>query len=212
VIEASLILLAFFFGAVSFAEGVAEIHGVDLRAVGSGNAGASNVYRAMGRSAAVLTATMDVLKGFLPVLAGRMAHFAPLPLALVAVAAVLGHCYSPYLGLRGGKGVATSLGAALALTPLPAFFAVIVWIVLISLLRTASIASLVAATVLAGAAAAHPASRPFAPSLLALLAIILLRHADNLRRLSEGQELRFRSAPDAPLPAMVSTDDQDALP
>lgn len=157
--------------------------GKDVRSVGSGNIGATNVARAAGRKWAVATLVLDALKGFLPVLLARRAVGAPAWLAAAcAMAAVLGHCFPVWLRFRGGKGVATGLGVSLALAPIAAAAGALLWLVLYKLLRISSVGSLagVAASL---AVAAFTAPREAVYGLAAVAAIIVVRHTGNIKRL-----------------------------
>jgi glycerol-3-phosphate acyltransferase PlsY len=159
--------------------------GTDVRAVGSGNIGATNVARAAGRKAAILTLVLDALKGFVPVLlAPRVPAWLP---AGVAVAAVVGHCFPVWLGFRGGKGVATGLGVSLALAPWAAVAGGLCWLALYKLLRISSIGSLSGVAV-ALVVAAFTAPRDAVFGLAGVAAIILVRHTGNIRRLLKRQE------------------------
>jgi len=154
--------------------------GKDVRQVGSGNIGATNVARAAGKAAAVATLLADALKGFLPVL------FAPhdpawLP-AACALCAVAGHCFPIWLRLRGGKGVATGLGVSLALAPWAAAAGALAWIVLYKIFKISSVGSLAGAAA-ALAVAAFTADRFALYALAAICALIVVRHTDNIRRL-----------------------------
>lgn len=163
--------------------------GKDVRTVGSGNIGATNVARAAGKPAAVLTLLLDAVKGLAPVLlAARFAGARPplLP-AACAVAAVAGHCFPVWLRFRGGKGVATGLGVTLALAPWAALAGGCAWLALYKLVRISSVGSLsgVAVSLLV---AAFTADRYAVYGLACVALLILLRHAANIRRLLRNQE------------------------
>ena len=117
---------------------------IDVRTVGSGNIGATNVLRAAGKKAALLTLLADCLKGLLPVLAIRLLLHDDLVSVLSGAAALLGHTFPVYLGFKGGKGVATSFGVALALTPLAALASLITWAAAAFIWRYSSLAALTA--------------------------------------------------------------------
>jgi glycerol-3-phosphate acyltransferase PlsY len=161
--------------------------GKDVRSVGSGNIGATNVARAAGRPAAFATLALDALKGLVPVLvADRTAPEPWLP-AACGVAAVLGHCFPAWLRFRGGKGVATGLGVALALAPLAAACGAAVWILLYKLLRISSVGSLAGAAAALLVAASTSTRWPVA-GLFAITCVIVLRHRPNLDRLLRHEE------------------------
>ncbi|MFP5219384.1 MAG: glycerol-3-phosphate 1-O-acyltransferase PlsY [Actinomycetes bacterium] len=164
-------------GSVSTATIVASRRGVDLRTVGSGNPGATNVGRALGRRAGVVVALLDVAKGLLPAAAmGAVDHRAGL---VAGVAAVLGHVTSPFLRGRGGRGVATAAGAVLGSHPLWALAVVAVWAVVVAASRWVALASISAAlTVLVVALVA----REDVVWAACLAAIVVVRHQPNLAR------------------------------
>ena len=161
--------------------------GKDVRAVGSGNIGATNVARAAGRTAAVATLLLDALKGFLPAFfASKSADSSSLG-AACGVAAVIGHCFPVWLRFRGGKGVATGLGVTGALAPLAALCAAAVWALAYAVVRISSVGSLAgaaAALLVAGATA----SREALLAVAAIVCIVAVRHRGNVRRLLSHEE------------------------
>jgi glycerol-3-phosphate acyltransferase PlsY len=167
---------------------------IDLRAVGSGGTGATNVLRTLGARASAVVLALDVLKGFVPVQLAQALGFAPWVAAGAAVAAVAGHCWSPFIGFKGGKGVATGAGAVVSLFP-PTLMALPVLAVIVWTTRYVSLGSLVATlltTLLAiVAAATGRLDWPAAMAIAAIAAIIFSRHAGNISRLREGTERRF---------------------
>lgn len=176
-IELLAVAVGYLVGAVSPATVLASRRGVDLRGVGSGNPGATNVGRALGRRLGVLVAVLDVLKGLLPAAAfGALDHRAGL---LAGVAAVLGHVTSPFLRGRGGKGAATAGGAILGSHPLWALLVILTWLVVAAVSRRTAPASVSAA--LAVLVVALVARNDVAWA-AALAAVVVLRHQPNLRR------------------------------
>jgi glycerol-3-phosphate acyltransferase PlsY len=187
-----LVLGAFAVGSFPTGVIVARLRGVDLRKVGSGNIGATNVGRALGKGWAIFVLLVDAVKGYAPVaLAARLVS--PFIVAAVALAAVLGHMFSVFLKGRGGKGVATSLGAALALSPLAALISAGVYALVFAVCRISSVGSLSgvvaypAALLLLGDR--QPAHLAFAA---AMSILVIARHRDNLRRLARGEEGAIR--------------------
>ena len=201
-------------GSLPFGLLIAKARGVDIRRVGSGNIGATNVGRALGRPWGVLCLTLDLLKGLVPVLycGAVMGLLIDRPSAAdawrwlaVALAAVLGHVYPIWLRGRGGKGVATGLGVMLGLWPwmtLPAAVAVVLWLIIALTLRYAGLASVVAAlslplvvfiTDLMRDGADSQAAHPFliVTALMALL--VVWRHRSNLARTLAGTEPKIGS-------------------
>jgi len=189
-----LIGLGFFsylLGSVPTGYLLAWSRGIDIREVGSGNIGATNVARALGKKAAIATFTGDMLKGVIPVLiAGRLG----LGLKVAAVAgliAFLGHCFSVFLKFRGGKGVATGFGACLALAPVPALIVIALWGAIFLSTRLSSLAALVAALILP--VLIWLISEPSVLFYFALPVIIILifNHRENIQRLWKGKESKF---------------------
>lgn len=208
--------LAFLSGSVPFGLLIARARGVDIREHGSGNIGATNVGRVLGRRLGVLCFVLDVLKGLVPTLAaGLLAGVAgsravPADLAWawlgVMAASILGHIFSPFLRFRGGKGVATGLGSLLAVFPLltiPALVAAIAWGTTLKLTRYVSLSSIVAATVLPIATAillltfaTDTPPLPWISVTTLLCGLVVLRHRANIGRLLKGVEPKVGRRPD----------------
>lgn len=168
-------------GSINPASIVARIRGVDYRAVGSGNPGATNISRALGRKTGILVGMLDVLKGFLPAL-GFSLYSGDIAAAEVAgFAAVLGHVTSPFLRGRGGKGVATSAGAVLAIEPIWAVPVLVVFAVAFRLSHRVGIASVSAALTLIPAALVWHEETSEIVFACAIAGLILLRHQSNIR-------------------------------
>ena len=161
--------------------------GKDVRALGSGNIGATNVARAAGRGAALATLALDALKGLLPALLAERTLPEPWAGAACGVAAVIGHCFPVWLRFRGCKGVATGFGVALAIAPVAAVCGAAVWVVLYKLLRISSVGSL-AGVAVALLVAASTAQRWSIAGLAAIAVVVVARHRANLDRLLHHQE------------------------
>lgn len=170
---------------------VARALGVDVRRRGSGNIGATNVLRAAGWGPAVATLVGDVAKGYGGTWLGSQAGPGPEWAALAGVLVVVGNCWSVFLGGKGGKGVATGLGAFLRLAPWALLPAVVVWMTLVASFRFVSLASICAVLglPLAILALAYPLPLVGAGGVVAL--IVILRHRENIQRLLAGSERRF---------------------
>ncbi len=207
-----LLMGAFIIGSVPTGSVIATIKGVDLRKVGSGNIGATNVLRAMGKEAALLTLAGDMLKGTIPVLVVRyffpdagiqFSSMASMTFQIsnphvalegvVGLAAVLGHTFSIFLKFKGGKGVATGLGVAFVLSPYAGLMAATVWLMIFRFSGYSSLSGLVAF-----------ASFPFCIYIIdysvekiviaVLIAfLIFITHRDNIRRLIAGTENKFQN-------------------
>jgi acyl phosphate:glycerol-3-phosphate acyltransferase len=174
--------------------------GVDLRRVGSGNLGATNLYRVMGWRYAIPVGLFDVAKGAVPVAVfGPRAGEGPAVALLCGLVAVVGHVYSVFVRFRGGKGVATGAGAVLALAPWAFLAGAAVWVVALRLSGYVSLASILAAASLPPAAwLLHPAQRELVGLLAALAVFVIALHHANIRRLLAGTENRFGRRPPPP--------------
>lgn len=192
-LAAGVILAAYLIGSIPASFLVARAFGVaDVRRVGSGNVGATNVLRSAGKPAGAIALALDVGKGALAVaLAERLSPGHPWLGAAAAVAAVVGHVYPVWLGLRGGKGVATGLGAFAVLEPVAAVVALPVFGLTLAVTQYASLASVVGAVSLAVLSFVFrgPDGVTIAAALTA--AFIVVRHRSNLRRILEGSERRL---------------------
>ncbi len=181
---------AYLLGSISSAILLAKRRGIDLREAGSGNPGATNARRVLGEGAGRLVLAFDAGKGALPSLVARATLGADDPWkAATGAAAALGHCFPIWHGLRGGKGAATAAGVLLVLVPPAGVAAAGTYVVLKKLTKRASVGSIGGALVGAGTTwvLLGPAS-PRSWMATALLALVLVRHADNLGRLVRGEE------------------------
>lgn len=204
-------LTCYFIGGIPFGLLIGKSQGIDIRDHGSGNIGATNVVRTLGKRLGYCCFTLDVLKGMLPVLiACRIARLHELPhqdmTPMFAVFAVVaGHVWCPFLKFKGGKGVATSAGGILAVAPLPTACSLLVWFLVFSVWRYVSLASLVAAAVLPITAVIIGRMRPGLalerPTLILLIVLavlIIIKHRANIKRLLAGTENRFAQKGNAP--------------
>ena len=186
----ALFLGAYLLGGVNMALAVSRARGVDIRQVGSGNPGASNVLRAVGKGPAALVYLVDLAKGFVPALVGVLA-WSPYVGAAAGLAAVLGHCYPVYHRFRGGKGVATAGGAMLAVAPPVMVAMVIVYGVALALSRISAVGSLAAAVVSIPALLLTGQTRGTVAWFALMMVLIVFRHRSNLARLRSGTENRL---------------------
>lgn len=185
------VLASYLLGSIPAAAWVARGRGVDIRTVGSGNSGATNVLRSLGRGPALTVAAFDILKGVLAVTAARTLGLGEPWAAACGVAAVLGHNFSPFLGFRGGKGVATSFGTVGVLDPLVGGVAFVLAIFTMWLTRFVSAGSIL------GAAAAMvlvvALGRPvwLMAVIVGLAGLLIWQHRENVRKLQAGTERRL---------------------
>ena len=194
---AGSLVVAFLMGSIPFGLLLALAFGkTDIRTAGSGNIGATNVARVAGRKLGIVTLFLDALKGALPVIAVQYlwpVTTSPQTLilhgGLVGLMALLGHCFTPWLRFKGGKGVATGLGVLLALHPEVAGYALAAFAVAFVASRLVSASSLSAAVVVVIALIVRgPLDLALVP-MLSCLVVIVVRHRDNMRRMARKEEL-----------------------
>ena len=226
-------LLAFLCGSVPFGLIIAKAKGINIRDHGSGNIGATNVLRVVGKKYGITCLLLDALKGFIPVviavnliqitgknvglfhIGGLDVSALLLPAAeqfkgqlvhvLTALAAVLGHNYSPWVGFKGGKGIATSAGVLLALMPAGVGLLIVVWLVVFLISRYVSLASIIAAAALPlitiygswfhGRIADGTWNKPLFSFSLVIAILAVWKHRSNITRLLAGTEHRFTRKP-----------------
>lgn len=186
-------LAAYLIGAIPTGVLLTRLSGAaDIRSAGSGNIGATNVYRVAGKKLGVLTLVGDALKGLLPVLAAQSWLPADSPgVALVAVAAFIGHCYPIYLGFKGGKGVATALGIFLVLSPSSVLLAIGLFALLFWKWRYVSLGSISAAALTPVLVLLFEKNSALFVASLVIGGLVILRHRTNIERLLAGTENRF---------------------
>ncbi len=168
---------------------------VDVRTIGSGNIGATNVLRASGKKAAILTLLADGLKGFLPVLIVQLLFNDDLTTALTGTAAILGHIFPVYLKFKGGKGVATSFGVVLAVAPWIGLTCVIIWLLAAFLWRYSSLSALMAfaSYPIITFSTSFGSRKPLAALSLFIFGMMYYRHRENIKRIIAGMEPKIGS-------------------
>ncbi|MGH6784699.1 MAG: glycerol-3-phosphate 1-O-acyltransferase PlsY [Sphingomicrobium sp.] len=184
------LLIGYALGSIPFGLLIARAGGKgDIREIGSGNIGATNVLRTGSKGLAALTLILDCLKATAAILlAQRLWGFEIGPFA--AAGAMVGHLYPVWLGFRGGKGVATLLGVLIALLPVAAAIYAAVWILLLLTVRTSSVAG-IGAALSAPVAAVLLGQGLYVPMLLGFALLVLWKHRENIRRLKAGSEPRI---------------------
>jgi glycerol-3-phosphate acyltransferase PlsY len=186
--------LAYLIGAIPVGLTVGLLLGTDVRSVGSGNIGATNVLRALGTKTGIAVFIADVLKGVAGVAICRAFGMDGWLLSMGALFATLGHCYPVFIGFKGGKGVATSLGAVLILSPAAGGIAFAVWLAAVLPTRMVSLASLLGAATLPVSFYLLHADTPEAVVPLVAMALVVVgRHHENIERILKGEEHRFGS-------------------
>jgi glycerol-3-phosphate acyltransferase PlsY len=187
---ALLIICAFVMGSIPVGVIVAKTKGIDLKKIGSGNIGATNVLRSLGKGPAALTLFGDMLKGALAVALGKYFGLGTFYQGLIGLSAILGHNFSLFLGFRGGKGVATSLGVFLLYSPQTALITFIIWIVVVLTTKYSSLGALISFGLLPLTIILLD-SRDKLPVAALVTLFILIRHTDNIRRLIKGTERKI---------------------
>lgn len=187
----TLAIVSYLLGSIPTGYLLGALAGVDVRKTGSGNIGATNVARTVGKGRGVATLLADAGKGFIPAYVAAHLGLAQSAVAIIGAAAFLGHLYPIFLKFQGGKGVATALGVLLALAPLVAVISIVVFAVVIFISRIVSLSSIAAA--LAAPISLWLLSYPATYTVLAtfLAAMIILRHCGNIQRLLAGTEPRM---------------------
>jgi len=194
VTKSILLLCAYCIGSIPTGLLLAKAFGgVDIRTKGSGNIGATNVYRTLGRKIGLLTLIGDCLKGLLPVLAAKALQLPVAWIALIGIAAFLGHIFPIFLRFKGGKGVATALGVFLATSPLAVLGALAVFIAILVSRKYVSLASIAAAAVMPLLTTIINRDATIVTMSLVISAVVILNHHENIARLRNGTENKFKA-------------------
>jgi len=193
-IRLAALLIAYLLGAIPFGFLLVKWkHGIDVRATGSGNIGATNVLRASGRVTSIATLALDIAKGYFAVwIAERFTGGSPLWMSAAALCVMAGHAYPVFLGFKGGKAVATFVGAFLRLTPGPLIAALVVFVGVVAWTRYISMGSVISAATfpLAVWIILHP-PLPVMVSAAAGAVLIVVRHRSNIEKVRAGSEDEF---------------------
>jgi glycerol-3-phosphate acyltransferase PlsY len=188
-----LLVTAYLIGSVPTGLLLGKAYGIDVRKEGSGNIGATNLYRTVGRKVGVITLIGDCLKGLIPVLVVKFSSMPAEYAAWVGLAAFCGHVFSLFLKFKGGKGVATALGVFLALAPLAVGIALLVFMALMFIWRYVSLGSVAAAAVMPLAVTLLGGSKVLIAVTLLIAVVVITKHHENIRRLLAGTENRFKA-------------------
>ncbi len=199
------IIFSFLLGSIPFGKIIASLKGIDITKEGSGNIGATNVFRVVGKVWGVVVLILDALKGALPVAISiwvyknnLLSFYLPEIYVFVGIASILGHIFSPFVGFRGGKGVATSLGVFVVITPIGTLVGVVVFGISILIFRIVSISSIVAVIsvfsyLLVSSVIQNTLSQNYvliATSFVVMM-LIIVRHSSNIKRLIKGEEKKI---------------------
>lgn len=197
--QAIALVAAYLLGSIPFALIAGRLNGVDLRTVGSGNLGATNVFRTLGRTWGIAVMILDIAKGAAAVLLAEALTSNPWPLAAGALA-ILGHVFPVWTRFKGGKGVAVGAGALIGLVPAASGIILLIWILLVVTTRYVSVASIVAALAAAPLAWAFGAPWSYVAFIALAALFVILKHRENIVRLFRGTENRIqlgrKGAPD----------------
>lgn len=189
---ALLFALAFVLGSVPVGQIIARIKGIDLRKVGSGNIGATNVLRAMGKAPAILTLLGDVIKGVAAVAAGKYVFPGePAMVGIIGLAVIAGHIFSIFLGFKGGKGVATGFGVILVYSPKVALITLVIWLAVAFITRYSSLGAIAAVLLLPVNLYIFDFTREKLIISVMITLLLMIRHLDNIGRLIKGTESRI---------------------
>jgi glycerol-3-phosphate acyltransferase PlsY len=188
----SLIIVSYFIGAIPTGVVLAKtFSGTDIRREGSGNIGATNVARVLGKKLGVLTLAGDLLKGFLPVWAGSYLVSSLSVVCLMGCAAFLGHLFPVYLGFKGGKGVATALGVFLYFAPVVILIEIVIFVAVVGIWKYVSLGSLIAAAAMPLLLLLFAFQKPVVLLSIAFALLIFIKHKANIQRLLDGTENKF---------------------
>lgn len=185
------LILAFLSGTIPTGYIVARMKNVDIRQHGSGNIGATNVFRVLGKGPGTAVFTVDFLKGYIPVLAAAHFGVSAENLIWVGLAAILGHVFNPWLGFKGGKGIATGAGVLMGLSPVLFLVAIASWIAVFLLTKIVSISSITAVAVLFLASFGQPVSTQERGFFGAIFLFVAWTHRSNIQRLMKGEEKKI---------------------
>lgn len=184
---------AYLLGSIPTGLLLGKLYGIDVRKEGSGNIGATNLYRTVGRKVGIMTLVGDCLKGLLPVvLAWKLGLLEPMQ-AWIGLAAFCGHVFSVFLLFKGGKGVATALGVFLALAPLAVLGALAVFVLLVAIWRYISLGSIAAAAVMPLIIWFMPHTQQLLIATALIAAVVIIKHHTNISRLIAGTESKFKA-------------------
>jgi glycerol-3-phosphate acyltransferase PlsY len=189
-----LVVGSFLIGSIPTGLLIARARGIDLRKVGSGNIGATNVLRVAGKQAALLTLIGDIAKGIIPVALARAVGFAEHHVVyegLCGLAAIIGHDFSPFLRFKGGKGVATSIGVLLVFSPHVGLFTIMLWLMTAKWTRYSSLSALISFGLLPLSVYMIDYSKDKMMIALAITVLLFMRHTGNIRRLVQGTETKI---------------------
>lgn len=183
--------LSFIVGSIPVGPLVARVEGIDLRNIGSGNIGATNVLRAMGKIPALLTLSGDIMKGTIVVIAAKYLFNSHMMEGIIGLSAILGHNFSIFLGFKGGKGVATSIGVLLAYSPGVAIITIVLWLAIAYFTKYSSLSAIVSFGLLPVNIYLFDYSKEKLIISFIITVLLILRHTANIAKLLRGEESKI---------------------
>jgi len=183
-------VMAFLIGSIPFGIIIAKFKGVDLKKVGSGNIGATNVLRSLGKTPAIFTLLGDILKGTIAVALARFFNISVFQEGLIGLASVVGHNFSIFLGFKGGKGVATSFGVLFIYSPMVGLLTAIIWLLVVIISRYSSLGALLSFALLPFNMIIFDVKEKI-PIAILLTLFVFIRHISNINRLIKGEERKI---------------------
>jgi acyl phosphate:glycerol-3-phosphate acyltransferase len=192
-----MIIAGYFIGSIPFGYIAGKMRGIDIRKEGSGNIGSTNVARVLGKRTGRIVQALDIAKGIVPILLCYLLKLDMSVIVIAGLAAIAGHNWTIFLGFKGGKGVNTSLGVALALMPVPALLCFAIWAVVVKVWKYISLGSIVASAAFPFFVffLDWPVTYPLIAKILSVIVafFIIIRHRSNIVRLIKGTEFRVGS-------------------
>lgn len=186
------LILAFLLGSIPFGYIITYIISKeDIRKVGSGNIGATNVSRKLGIKGGIITFLLDAFKGFLAVWILMLINPYPYYIGLAGILAVLGHSFTPFLGFKGGKGIATSFGVFLRISPIPSLICFFIFLIILIIFKYVSLSSLISSSLFPPIAYFFGLNEWLIIYSVCISILIIIKHKENIKRLIEGKELKF---------------------
>lgn len=186
------IIIGYLLGSISFSILIAKrVNNIDIRQYGSGNAGATNTLRVLGKGPALVVLLLDAAKGAAAVGIAHLVGAGNWGIVLAGIAAIVGHNWPVFFKFHGGKGVATTIGMLLALTPVPALLAIVLTVLVIAVTRYVSLGSIVFVTVIPMMMYGWGENTPYILGTLIVAVLVYIRHASNIARLLQGKERKL---------------------
>lgn len=189
--EVIAILLSYLVGSIPTAYLIGKSYGIDIRKYGSGNVGATNVYRILGPKAGIITFMIDTIKGFIPTYLALKIFSQPLMVIGCGLAAIAGHIFTVFLNFRGGKGVATSTGVFLAIATAQVFLSLIIFFIVLRLKGYVSLATLTSTIIFTASSIVSSMKTEFKYFTFITALVIFFTHIPNIKRLIRGEELKY---------------------